>query len=157
MRRSPLRRAYLGATLALLAALACAPQAAAHVDIRPGLVESGSETELRIELPQLRAGGPPRALELEGAGLEVRASRLQATSGPETLWTVRVRVEGPPRSLPIVLRARFADGASVEVDDVLTVVPRTGASVPWVGVATGGALALGFAVAALVLARRRSS
>lgn len=155
MKGSPLRRAYLAATLALLGALAWAQPAATHVDIRPGLLETGSVTPLRIELPRLRAGAPPSELELEGAGLEVLSSRLAGSSGADTVWLVRVRAAGPPRSAPIVLRARFAGGASVDVEEALTVVPGTSTPFPWAGVTAGGALAIGFAVVALVLARRR--
>ena len=90
------------------------------------------------------------------------ASSLQGVAGAETVWKVRVRVSPAvsPGELVLVLRAVFLDGESVEVDGGITVVPpaedAAGTS-PWLGVAAGFTLALAFAVAALVYARRRSS
>ena len=139
----------------MLLGLLSAEPATAHVDIRPGLVELGEVTELHVELPRLRPGAPPQALVVEGDGLEMLSSRSQGTLGQESLWTVRVRADGEPRAVPIVLRASYADGASVEVDERLTVVPAAESSFPWAGVLAGSALAVGFAVAALTLARRR--
>jgi len=132
-----------------------------HVDVRPRLVEQGTETALRIELPQLRAGPSPVRLEVEGDGVAVLASSLQGVAGAETLWNVRLRVSStvPPGELLLILRAFFADGESVEVDGGLTVVPPVAEvgsdTFPWLGVAAGVTLALAFAVAALLLARRR--
>ena len=61
-----------------------------------------------------------------------------------------------PASCPLVLRAGFADGETVEVDDTLTVVPaEPSESFPWVAAVVGGGLAVGFAVVALGLARRK--
>jgi hypothetical protein len=64
----------------------------------------------------------------------------------------------PPGELLLILRAVFADGKSVEVDGNVTVVPpaeEAAGSFPWLGVAAGVTLALGVAVATLVVARRR--
>ncbi len=132
--------------------------AAAHVDVRPGVVAAGAATELRVELPQLRAGAaPPTRLDVEGEGVEVLASRLQALVGPESRWTVRLRVAGPPGRRPIVLRARYADGRSVDVDSALTVVPAPErGGFPVLPVLAGLGLAGGLAAAALLLARRRA-
>lgn len=146
----------------MLLALAVTEPALGHVDVRPRLVEQGKATQLRIELPQLRAGSPPVRLEVEGAGVAVLASSLQGVAGAETLWNVRVRVSPavPPGALLLILRAFFADGKSVEVDGAITVVPPAAAPkasepFPWLGVAVGVTLALALAIAALLLARRR--
>ena len=139
----------------VLLGLLSAEPATAHVNLQPGLLELGEVTELRVELPRLRPGAPPEALELEGEGLEALSSRLQGTVGAESVWSVRVRAGGEPRTVPVVLRSRYVDGGSVEVDDRLTLVPAAESSFPWVAVLAGGALAVGFAVAALTLARRR--
>ncbi len=138
--------------------------ALAHVDVRPRLVEQGKATELRIELPQLRAGAPPVRLEVEGDGVTVLASSLLGVAGAETRWNVRLRVSPtvPPGELLLVLRAFFAAGESVEVDGALTVVPPaeepadTG-SFPWLGVAAGAIFALSVAAAVLILSRRRNA
>ena len=60
-------------------------------------------------------------------------------------------------TVPIVLRAIFPDGEAVEVDSALTVVPAAaGEPFPVVGVIVGALLAVGFAAAALLLARRKA-
>ena len=126
------------------------------MDVRPGLVTQGRATELRVELPRLRPGPAPVRLTLEGAGIDVLSARLQGTKGPETVWTVRVRAETPPGVVPIVLRATFADGRSVDVPNRLTVVPPDeSASFPWLLVLAGLCGAGGLAFATLVVARRR--
>jgi hypothetical protein len=166
---TPLHAACVGATLSTLLALSLAEPALAHVDVQPRLVEQGVATRLRVELPQLRAGPPPVRLEVEGDGVTVLASSLEGIggiSGAETVWSVRVRV-GPsvlPGEVLLVLRAFFTDGKSVEVDGFITVVPPaepaahedTGAF-PWLWVAVGVTLAVGFAATVLLLARRRRS
>lgn len=149
----------------MLLTLAVTEPALGHVDVRPRLVEQGTATELRIELPQLRAGPPPVRLEVEGDGVAVLASSLEGVVAAETLWNVRLRVSPavPPGELLLVLRAFFADGESVEVDGAITVVPPAATApepserFPWLGVAAGVALALALAVAGLLLARRRRS
>ena len=126
------------------------------MDVRPGLVTQGRATELRVELPRLRPGPAPVRLTLEGAGIDVLSARLQGTKGPETVWTVRVRAETPPGVVPIVLRATFADGRSVDVPNRLTVVPPAASgSFPRLTVLAGVLGAVGLAVAALLVARRR--
>ena len=55
--------------------------APAHVDVQPRLVQLGTVTDLRIELPQLRAGAPPERLEVEGEGVTVLASKLEEVVG----------------------------------------------------------------------------
>ncbi|HUQ23817.1 MAG TPA: hypothetical protein VM049_12475 [Gaiellaceae bacterium] len=137
--------------------------------MQPRLVQQGTATQLRVELPQLRAGRPPVRLEVEGEGVTVLSSTLEGIggfSGAETLWSVRVRVSRavPPGDVLLVLRAFFADGKSVDVDGTITVVPPAeraapdaGSSVPWVWFAVGVTLALALAAAALLLARRRRS
>lgn len=158
MKRTPLRLAYATATVTTL--LLTEP-ALGHVDVRPRLVEPGTETALRIELPQLRAGAPPVRLEVEGDGVAVLASSLQGVAGAETLWSVRLRVSPsvPPGELLLILRAVFADGESVEVDGGIIVLPpaeeEAAGTFPWLEVAAGVSLALAFGVAALILARRR--
>ena len=155
--RWSLRSAYASATLAALATIVSVEPAAAHLDIRPSLVEQGVVTDIRVELPQLRPGAPPRRLEVEGDGIEVLSADLQGTLGSDTLWNVRLRATAEPGVVPIVLRAIYADGRSVEVDQQLTVVPgpeRSG--FPWAGVLAGAFLAVAFAALSLRLARRKA-
>ena len=114
-------------------------------------------TELRVELPRLREGRGPERLVVEGAGIEVLSTGLQERAGPETRWLVRLRADGPPGRTQIMLRAIFPDGRAVEVDSALTVVPAaTDEPFPVAGVIVGGLLAVGFAAAALRLARRKA-
>ena len=161
MKRTPSRVAYVAAaTISSLLALVLTEPALAHVDVRPRLIEPGVPTELRVELPQLRAGPPPVRLEVEGDGVAVLASSLRGVAGSETVWNVRVRVSPAvqPGDLLLILRAVFSDGKSVEVDANVIVVPpaeEASGSFPWLGVAVGATLALGVAVATLVVARRR--
>ena len=157
MNGRPLRAAYLGAALATLLTLMTSAGAWAHVDVQPRLVEQGEAAELRIELPQLRAGPAPERLEVEGEGIEVLSTRLQGMVGPETVWSVRVRANGQPGPALLILRAVYAGGESVEVDDTLTVVPPAEVeSFPWVAIVAGVLLALALAGAALLLARRKA-
>jgi len=153
-----LRGAYVSATLATLFWLAAGP-AYAHLEIRPGLVEQGAISEVRIELPQLRPGSQPTRLEVEGAGIEILSTRPQGTVGvgSETAWSVRLRANAAPAVVPLVLRAVYADGRSVEVDERLTVVPaQAGPGFPWPGIVVGVGLALAFAGVSLYLARRKA-
>jgi hypothetical protein len=155
--RCPLRAAYVGATLSTLLALVTAEGAWAHVDVQPRLVEQGVITQLRVELPQLRPGPAPQRIEVEGAGLEVLSTRLQGKKGTETVWSVRVRANEPPGQVPLILRAVYAGGKTVEVKNSLTVVPAPHASsFPWAAVAVGTLLALALALVLLRLARRRT-
>ena len=129
--------------------------------MQPRLVEPGEITELRVELPQLRPGAPPERLEVEGPGLEVLSTRLQSVVASETRWIARVRADADtePGRLPLVLRAVFADGESVEVEDAVTVVPAstlTGDEFPWAGAAVGTLFAVALAAAALLFARRKA-
>jgi hypothetical protein len=154
--RCPLHAAYVGATLYAIFTLVTAEGAWAHVDVQPRLVEQGKVAQLRVELPQLRPGAAPVRLEIEAPGVELLSSRLQAVVGSETRWAVRVRVGAKPGRLGLVLRPVYADGKTVEVHDALTVVPAAQASgFPWPAVVVGTGLALGIAIAALGLARRR--
>ena len=152
-----LRGAHVGATLtALLAAVAAEP-AAAHLDFRPRLVEQGVVADVRVELPELRPGVAPRRLELVGAGVEVISTRLVDSVGAETRWDVRLRATAEPGVVALVLRAVYADGKSVEVDQQLAILPAPQTSgFPLVGVLTGVFLAVGLAVVALRLARRKA-
>ena len=131
--------------------------AAAHVNVQPRLVERGVVTELVVELPRLRPGAPPERLVVDGPGLDVLSTALRGMVGSETQWNVRLRADTEPGTVPLVLRAAFADGATVEVENSLTVIPADeGGSFPWTGVIAGAALAIGVAAGALTLARRRS-
>jgi alkanesulfonate monooxygenase SsuD/methylene tetrahydromethanopterin reductase-like flavin-dependent oxidoreductase (luciferase family) len=150
----------VGATVSTLLALLLTEPSRAHVDVRPQLVELGVVTELRVELPRLRAGAPPERLDVEGEAVETLSTSLLGTTGGETLWSVRLRVDpaAPPGELLLVLRAFFEGGASVDVDAAVTVVPppeKPGDPFPWLAAGAGAALALAAAAAALVLARRR--
>ena len=127
------------------------------MNVAPSLVQQGVVTDVQVELPQLRPGGPPNGLELEGDDVEVLAVREQGKRGSESVWTVRLRAEGEPGNVPIVLRALYPDDTSVEVDAALTVVPGPEeAGFPWAGVVVGAGLAAGFAAVALVVARRKA-
>ena len=157
MKRWSLRVAYANVTLAALFGALQAEPARAHLDFRPRLVVQGELTDVRVELPQLRPGAPPSELEIEGEGIEVRSSELEGTLGSETFWNVRLRADGEPGIVPLVLRAVYDDGRSVEVDQQLTVVPAPeGSSFPWPAVVVGGLLAVAFAAVSLRLARRKA-
>jgi hypothetical protein len=154
--RWSLRPAYVGATLAALLAVVSVQPALAHGDLRPALVEGGAVVDVRVELPRLRPGDPPERLELEAPGVEVLSVR-RLPAGPETAWSVRLRAKGAPGVVPVVLRAVYADGQSVAVDQRLTVVPAAEESgFPWPAVVVGAFLAVAFAVAGLFLARRKA-
>jgi hypothetical protein len=157
VKRCSLRSAYVCATLATSIAAVTAEPALAHVDVRPRLVERGTLTDLRVELPPLRPTGRPERLEVEGRGIEVLSVRVQGRSGTDTVWTARIRANGAPGVTPIVLRAFYPDGRSVEVDQQLTVVPAPeGAGFPWPGVVAGVLVAVALAAVALRLARRKA-
>ena len=157
MKRWSLRHAYVGTTLATLLAALSAEPARAHLGVQPSLVQQGTVTDIRVELPPLRAGGPPNGLEVEGEEIEVLATREQGRVGSDSVWAVRLRANGPPGNVPVVLRALYPDSSSVEVDAALTVVPGPeGSGYPWPGVIVGAALAAGFAVVALLVARRKA-
>ena len=157
VKRLSLRTVNVSATLAALVALLSAEPALAHLVIQPTLLEQGVVTDVSIELPQLRPGSAPRRLEVEGKGIDVISSDLQGTSGTDTLWNVRLRATADPGVAPIVLRAVYADGKSVEVDQQLTVAPAPEqSSFPWVGVVVAALLAIAFAVLSLRLARRKA-
>jgi hypothetical protein len=132
--------------------------------VRPRLVELGEVTQLRVELPQLRAGPGPVRLEVEGEEVDVLATSRLGAFGAETRWNVRIRVRpsAPTGDTLIVLRGVFPDGESVEVDGNITVVPpepaeTSSSGIFWVGAGVGVVLALALAAAALLAARRRSA
>lgn len=157
VKRLSLRTAYASATLAALATVLSAQPALAHLVIQPTLLEQGVVTDVSVELPPLRPGSAPRRLEVEGDGIDVTSSDLQGTSGADTLWNVRLRATAAPGVVPIVLRAVYADGKSVEVDQQLTVAPAPEqSSFPWVVVVVGALLAFAFAAFTLRLARRKA-
>jgi hypothetical protein len=157
VKRPSLRALYVGATVSTLFLTQLGQPAAAHVNVQPRLVERGAVAELVVELPRLRPGGAPERLAVEGRGIDVLSTGLRGLVGPETQWNVRLRVDAQPGTVPIVLRAIYADGESVAVRNSLTVVPgKESDSFPWAAVVVGAALALAAAVAALALARRRS-
>ena len=124
--------------------------------MQPGLVEQGEIARLRVELPQLRPGPAPLRLEVAGAGFEVFSARLQGKKGSETVWSVRVRADGPSGEVPLLLRAVYAGGETVEVKSSLTVVPAPEASsFPWAVVIGGAVSASALALVLLRIARRR--
>ena len=51
----------------------------------------------------------------------------------ETAWSVRLRATGATGAVPVVLRAIYPDGRSVEVDQQLTVVPAAEVRLPVAG------------------------
>lgn len=151
------RAAYVGATLATLSTSVSVEPARAHLDFRPSLVEQGAVADIRVELPQLRPGAPPRRLEVEGPGIEVLSVASQTALGVETAWSVRLRANAPPGVVALVLRVVYADGQSVEIDQQLTVVPAEEESgFPWPAAIAAALLAVSFAAGALLLARRRA-
>jgi hypothetical protein len=120
-------------------------------------VRQGEITQLRVELPLLRPGPTPVRIEVEGAGVDVLATRLQGRKGSDTVWIVRMRTNAPPGLVPLILRAVYADGESVDVNETLTVVPAPEtSSFPWAVAVGGTLLALVLALALLRLARRRT-
>lgn len=131
--------------------------ARAHVGISPRVLEAGAETELLVELPQLRPGPPPTGLEVAGRGVRQLSAEPAGRAGVETRWRARVRVEVDPGPLQLVLTARFAGGETVDVRQTVTVVPARGNDgVPVAAVAGAAVLAVaGTAVAALALRRAR--
>lgn len=152
------RSAWLGVTIATLLAALLPGSAQAHLNLQPRLVEQGRVTDLVVDLPPLRAGAPPVELTVEAAGLRMLASRFREAIGTDTRWDVRVEVDAPPGLLDLVLRAGYSDGSSVDVDERLTVLPRTPEDpFPWVGVIAGTALAVAFAGMALTLGRRSAA
>jgi hypothetical protein len=156
MKRLSLRVAYANVTVATALLGLVAEPALAHLDLRPRIVEQGVVSNVHVELPQLRPGAPPERLEVEGDGVEVLSSRLEDTFDTDTFWLVRLRADADPGVVPLVLRAVYADGESVEVDERLTVVPGPEpSSFPWAGVVAGLLLAVGFAAVSLRLARRK--
>lgn len=156
MKAPSLRPAYAGATVLALFGLTPAEPAAAHVDVRPELVEQGEVTELTVELPLLAPGPALVGLELEGDGIEVLSVReLPDLPGSEARWSVRVRVDARVGPAPYVLRPVYADGGAVELRRVLTVVPAEEASSPWAYALAAAGAALAAAAAGLALLRRR--
>jgi hypothetical protein len=156
VKRSSLRAAYVGATLSTALAGLLTEPASAHLDVRPGIVQAGAAVDLLVELPRLRPGPRPVALELEADGLEVMSTRIVGAAGGDTLWTARIRVTSDPGTLPILLRAVYPDGRSVEVDESLVVLGDEEGGLAWRTAAIAVALAAGLAVAVLLLARRRA-
>ena len=102
--RTSLRRIYASTTVLVLLGLLLTQPALAHVDVQPRLVELGKVTDLRIELPQLRAGAPPERLEVEGEGVTVLAQ--QAGGGRRR----RDALERSPASEPRRPAGRAAAG-----------------------------------------------
>ncbi len=140
----------------IVATLALAEAAFAHVSVSPGLLETGREATLRIELPELRPGLVPSALDVSGVGVRMVESSATGRVGEESRWRVRVHVETEPGPLSLTLRARYADGRSVTVRQALTVLPaRAAAPSSRPGLAGGiGVIALLAAVAVVLLVRR---
>jgi hypothetical protein len=143
--------------VAVTVALAAAGTAAAHVEVRPGLLESGREVELRVELPELRPDAAPTGLAVAGDGVRQLSSRPAGRAGEETRWRVRVLVTAAPGPTTLRLQARFADGRSVVVRRTVTVVPPSGSDDTGTPVAAIAAavVGLGAVLGAAVLLRRR--
>jgi len=148
----------LSTGLALFAALLLAGAGGAHLSVTPGLLESGREATLRIELPELRPGLRPSALDVSGPGVRLLESSREGRLAQESRWRVRVDVATAPGPLKLRLRARYADGLSVTVTQSMTVLPAAGAAATrssWRGLpAAAVVLALLGACAAIFLVRR---
>jgi hypothetical protein len=145
--------------VAVITAGVLAQPGAAHVDVAPGVLETGRDVVLEIELPRLRPGPPPTGLAVSGRGVRQLAVDAAGRAGVETRWRVRVRVDAEPGPLQLLLRASFADGRTVEVRQSLKVVPardRSSASSPSAAVAAATAVGAAAAVGLAVVARRRS-
>jgi hypothetical protein len=143
--------------VAVLLAALLPSAAAALVDVRPGLLEAGEDVDLLVELPELRPGDPPTALDVRGAAVRQISSRAAGRVGVETQWRVRVAVVAEPGPSELRLRASFADGRVVEVRRAVTVVPAEadgGVPVAAAAAAAAGLLAL---LGAAVVLRRRSA
>ncbi|MBA2331212.1 MAG: hypothetical protein H0V94_00280 [Actinobacteria bacterium] len=121
-------------------------EAHAHLDIRPGLLESGREQTLQIELPELRSGGRPVALAVSGAGVRTIASTLVGRRGAESRWRVRVAIRAEPGPIELRLRVRFPDGRSVNLRQAMTVLPAAST-----GSSSRPALAVGIGIGILGL------
>ena len=143
--------------VAVLLPLLVPAVAAAHVDVRPGLLEAGQELELLVELPELRPGDPPTALDVRGPAVEQIASRAAGRNGVETQWRVRVSVVAEPGSSELLLLASFADGEVVEVTRAVTIVPPAGDDGVPVAAVVAAAVALLALLGAAVVLRRRTA
>ena len=131
--------------------------ARAHLDVRPGLVEAGTPVDLLVELPGLRPGERPTALELEGDGLEVLSTRLVDAVAGDTVWRVRIRVDTDPGTLRVVFRAVYADGRSAEASTSLVVLDDVEESeLAWGTIALAVVAAACLGAAVLLLIRRRA-
>ncbi len=141
--------------VAVVTALLLPVAAAAHLVIEPGLLPSGQDVDLQIEVPELRPGAAPTSLTVSGAGVSQLRSSAVGSVGRETRWEVRVHVAAAPGPTELLLQAGFPDGSTVEVRRVVTVVPASseGDGLP-VGAAAFAALALVGLVAAAVILRR---
>ncbi len=127
----------------------------AHLEVTPALLESGRDVDLSVELPELRPGELPTSLTVSGDGVRQLRSRAAGTFGRETRWEVRVHVGAAPGPTELVLRAGFADGDTVEVRRIVTVVPaRADADGLPVAAAALAAFGLAALVAAAVFLRR---
>ena len=141
--------------VAVLAALLAAGEAAAHVDVRPGLLESGTEVELLVELPELRPGEPPTALSVGGDDVRQLSSRPAGRAGQKTQWSVRIAIDAPPGPAELLLTASFADGEVVEVRRAVTIVPATADDATPFAAFAAAAVALAALVGAAIVLRRR--
>ena len=113
--------------------------------------------DLRLELPILDPGSALSSVEVEADGLELLSTRRLPSTGPEAVWSARVRIDAEPGPLVVILRAIHGAGEPVEFRQQLTVVPASDDSpFPWGTVAIGVVLALGATIAVLWLARRRA-
>ena len=120
----------------------------------PRVVEQGDVAEIRVELPQLqpeqgRPGSRSRV------GISVRSSTFHGTRGPETSGSSAFEQRPNPGVVPLVLRAVYADGRSVEVDEERRSSRAAASGFPWPAVVAGVALAVVFAAVSLLLARRK--
>ena len=146
----------MAATVITFWACVSAEPAAAHVDVRPDLVEQGEVVELRIELPLIVPGPDFVRLEIEGEGIEVLSTRKLDTVGPESVWSSRVRVDAPVGRATFVLHPFYANGDSVEFRQAFTVVPAEEDSFPLAAVLVGAGVAVAIGAAVVLLLRRRA-
>lgn len=154
-----------GLACALLATLAVAPAAAAHVTLAPPFLRAGGEATLRVEAPNERPEQPMTELALTVpagvgiAGAESSGPWRAAVAGRTVTWrggslapgdtaVFRVRLSAPARAGAVRLLGaqRYPDGREVSWDVPLEVLPP-GAAAPADG---GGLGAAGVLVAAVL-------
>jgi Domain of unkown function (DUF1775) len=143
------RRAWTVAWLAAALGLVWAQVAAAHVTVVPASVEVGATGFVQLVTPNERPGHTtvrvtvdvPKELEIVSArapaGWIVERTTRTATwsdgsiAGTDTVqFPLELRGLGPAGAVELSARQRYEDGADVDWQAALTVLPATGALAP---------------------------